>query len=130
MGEKVAKKRKYIGLLDFLRGIMGISKKEKQSIDEFKEKLIKNLSNNFVKLILFGSKARGDSNKYSDIDILLILKNSSEKDKNKVYNIVGEILLKYGVYLSVKIFSQKEYEKLNKIPSVFMQVIKRESIVL
>jgi len=58
------------------------------------------------------------------------LKKISEKNKEKICNLVNQILFKHGIDLSVKIFPKKEYDYLNNIPSVFMQFIQREAISL
>lgn len=105
-----------------------LSPSELKAIKEFKEKISQNY---FVAdFKLFGSKARGDSNKDSDIDILVVLQKVSEEVKDKIYDLVNEILFKYGIDLSVKIFPKKKYDYLNGIPSVFMQFIQKEAISL
>jgi len=81
-------------------------------------------------LKLFGSKARGDSRKDSDIDILVVLKSKSREKENFIIDLTVKILLEYGIDISPHIYSQKEYSYLNKIPSVFMQVIQKEAFAL
>lgn len=108
--------------------IKGLSQKEQEAVNAFREKI--NRDYQVVAFKLFGSKARGDFRKNSDIDILLVVKKVSEKDKDKIYGLVNSIFFKYGIDLSVKIFSQKEYDYLNSIPSVFMQFIQREGVSL
>lgn len=105
-----------------------LSKKELKAVREFKSRVSREYS--VVALKLFGSKARGDLTESSDIDILLVLKKISEKTKNRIYDLVNEILFKYGIDLSVKIFSQKEYNHFNSIPTVFMQFIQQEAVSL
>lgn len=111
-----------------MKKIKHLSSNELKAVKEFKKKVNQNYQ--VVELKLFGSKARGDFSKDSDIDILLVLKRVSEKDKDEIYDLVNDILLKYEVDLSVKIFSKKEYDYLNKIPSVFMQLVQKEAIIL
>ena len=101
--------------------------KEKQVIFKFKEALENSLGENLVSLQLFGSKARGDFRKDSDIDILLVIIEKNQQAEELIYNIVVDLMLKTGFYLSVKIFDLKEFEKLNKIPTVFMQKVAREA---
>lgn len=105
-----------------------LNKTEKKALMEFKERLTEKLAGEILELKLFGSKARGNFSKDSDIDILIVLKMVNEVRKNKIYDLVLEMLRKYGVYFSVHIYSKKEYDFLNNIPTVFMQFIKREAI--
>lgn len=108
--------------------LIHLNKTEKEALMEFKKRLAKKLSGEVLELKLFGSKAKGNFSKDSDIDILIILKKVNENQKNKIYNLVLEMLHKYGVYLSVHIYSKKEYNFLNNIPTVFMQFIQQEAI--
>ena len=50
---------------------------------------------NYEKIILFGSQARGDNTKYSDIDLLLVLKkNTSIGDKIRLSTKLRKVLAK------------------------------------
>ncbi|MDI6738499.1 MAG: nucleotidyltransferase domain-containing protein, partial [Nanoarchaeota archaeon] len=51
-----------------------LTKKERKALEEFSFRLKDFLGKNLVFVKLFGSKVRGDFNKDSDIDILLILR--------------------------------------------------------
>lgn len=107
---------------------LNIPQKEKQVIFAFKKILEKSLGENLISLQLFGSKARSDFHKDSDTDIFLVVKEKNHRVEETVYNAVVDLMLKYGIYLSVKIFDHQEFLRLNKIPSVFMQKIKEEAI--
>ncbi|MBU0619667.1 nucleotidyltransferase domain-containing protein [Patescibacteria group bacterium] len=107
-----------------------LSLKEKKALAEFKEMLFQNFRKNILELKLFGSKVRGDFKKDSDIDVLLVMKKVSQENKDQIYDLENDILFKYGLDISVKIFFQKEYNYLNSIPSVFMQLLKKEAVSL
>ena len=52
-------------------------------------------------VILFGSKARGDDDKYSDIDLLLITSDKLHwKDKRAISDMLFDIGMKYDVIFS------------------------------
>ncbi len=108
--------------------LLKLNKQERKAIKEFKKKLNEELSEQIVEVKLFGSKVRGDSHKESDIDILVVLKDDSEKNKDKIFEVVQNILLDYEVLLSPIIFNKEEYDSLNKIPTIFMQNIKFEGV--
>ena len=110
------------------RIVKNLSPKELETIKIFQAKVSQQFE--VVDLKLFGSKARGDFHKHSDIDILLVLKKVSDSLEKKVYSLVNDIFLKTGVDLSVKIFSEKEYKKLNAIPTAFMQLVQQDGISL
>ncbi|KZX11481.1 nucleotidyltransferase domain-containing protein [Methanobrevibacter filiformis] len=82
------------------------------------------------KIILFGSVARGDDNKDSDIDILIITSKKSDKRKIKgdVYSKTFDILMKNGEYISAKIKSLNHYNKYKNFS--FFSNVDREGILL
>jgi len=52
--------------------------------------------------ILFGSKARGDDNEFSDIDLLAVINSTlSGIDKRKISNAVFEVNLKRNTQFSI-----------------------------
>ena len=76
--------------------VLNIRENEKKALIELKEKL-KDVFKN-VKIILFGSKARGKFDKESDIDILILLDCPvTSKIEEDISKIAYEIELKYGV---------------------------------
>lgn len=107
-----------------------LTKKEKKALQEFKQKLKKELGSDFLELKLFGSKARGDSRQDSDIDVLLIVKRDNSRARDLVADLVVEIIHQYGLYLSVHTYAKKEYRRLNDISTVFMQILNQEAVKL
>lgn len=84
---------------------------EKKALEDFKAKLLKQLKEKLLAVKLFGSKARGDSKKNSDIDVLVLVKEKSQEIEDKIFDIATQILLKHGIDLSIKIFSGEEFQK-------------------
>ena len=106
--------------------------KERRALMDFKTKLEERLGVQIKEIRLFGSKARGDWHKGSDIDILIILSRLADKNQAKdiVYSLVLSICEKFGLYLSVKVFSEGEFGYYKSIPTLFVKNIMRESILL
>ena len=108
--------------------LKNLSEKDSQSLKYFSKRLKQSLPNQVAKLRLYGSKARGEAHRYSDTDVLIVLKCASQRNKNRVYDAKAETVQKYGAVLSAHIMSQKEYAYEKKLPSLFMQFIEREAI--
>jgi predicted nucleotidyltransferase len=107
-----------------------LSLKEKRALSEFKRKILEKLGKNVLTIKLFGSKARGDFKKDSDIDILIILKKRNLKAEDKIYKIVTDISLKYEIDLSPKIFSEAEYRERLQLELPFFLIAQKEGISL
>ena len=101
--------------------------KVSQIIKEFREELKKVYGENLVRVILYGSYARGDFNSDSDIDLLIVLKEmeSPGKEIDRMIEIKSEINLKYNVLISVFPVASIEYDSLN---SPLLLNIRREGI--
>ncbi|MDR2966539.1 MAG: nucleotidyltransferase domain-containing protein [Methanobacteriaceae archaeon] len=80
------------------------------------------------KIILFGSVARGDDTKDSDIDILIIATNKTKKLKKDVYSKASDILLETMEDISVKINPVEHYQKYKDMP--FYSNIRKEGVVI
>lgn len=97
-----------------------------KTIKDFSKWLYRELGSDIVSTLLFGSKARGDYRKNSDIDILVVLKNPNEDQINYIYSVVMDLVSEYKIYLSVKIFSEKEFKYYKSIPTMFVRNVLRD----
>ncbi|MEA4957145.1 MAG: nucleotidyltransferase domain-containing protein [Methanobrevibacter sp.] len=79
------------------------------------------------KIILFGSVARGDDTKDSDIDIL-ILTTDEDKIEDDIFDIAFEILIEKNEYISPKIIPIEHYEKYKN--TSFYTNVNEEGIVI
>jgi len=78
------------------------------------------------KLILFGSYARGEEKKTSDIDFLIVLKDkhiSAFREIERINSVAYSMILKYGKVIS---FVPTTEEKFEKSPNHFYSLVKKE----
>ena len=74
--------------------------KEKLAVEAFKNKL--QSSYKLENVILFGSKARGDSVADSDIDLLVLLNQSVDNThEEEIFGIAFDVELEYDIVLGV-----------------------------
>lgn len=95
---------------------------------------IKNTREHFPEQILavalFGSKARGDDDSESDIDLLVITDSESKTLKSTIWRIASEISLDYSVLISPRIYCRKRWKKSNQIGLPFSRGLLSEMIPL
>ena len=84
----------------------------------------------FVQVKLFGSKARGDSDWESDIDVLVVLEACNRKTRNAIYDLCYDLSVDYSVVLAPVIYARTEFEsELTKV-TPFYQAVAREGVPL
>lgn len=103
---------------------------DKMVIQEFKSQLMSKLGSNVILVQLFGSHARGDFRKDSDIDILVVLKEATEAEKDFIDELVMKFAGKYEVFVSAVIWSKKEFEYYQSIPTLLIRNILGEGLKL
>jgi len=91
--------------------ISHLNNKEKKVIESFVKELRKKLSDNIVSIRLFGSKARGDFKKDSDIDIFVLVKEKREV-RDKISDIAADYFFETNIPLSPVVYSLFEYKKI------------------
>lgn len=101
-------------------------------LNEFTEKVKKLLGNRLKKIILYGSYARGDYNKNSDIDIMFLTDldfKEIEEYRDKISDIAFDIELEHGVIISPIIKNIDKYNaRINIVP--FYSNVQREGVIL
>ncbi len=104
----------------------------KNIIDEFIENVNKILENRIKRIVLYGSYARGDYNKSSDIDIMILTDLTFEEIedyRDKISDIAYDIELNTGVILSPIIKNIEKYNsRVSFVP--FYKNVEREGVVL
>ena len=112
------------------RSALGLSLKEKKAVREFITKARLAYGEKVLRAALFGSKARGDSTKYSDIDILLIVAEDDREFHRSIIHIAADVELKYNVLLDVRIISAARWQYYADIKSGLYQNISRDAVAL
>jgi len=115
-----------------MRGLSEIKLKpiERKAINAFSRRLKRALGNQLVSLLLFGSKARGDSTGDSDIDIFVLIRKQTVFSLSKVAKVSSDIWWDYDVLLSTVTYDLEEEEKNLAIGSFFFETVKNEGIKL
>ncbi|KPJ64770.1 hypothetical protein AMJ44_12140 [candidate division WOR-1 bacterium DG_54_3] len=94
----------------------------------FIDQLRKHFGRNLKKIILFGSRARGDYTDDSDYDFILIFDEVTPQIKNKLDGLCLEMLLEHEMVISDFALTEEDLERKRYEP--FIMNAKREGVLL
>jgi len=107
---------------------MQLSDNEKLAIEEFGRR-VKEKYGEKVRLIrLYGSKVRGDSDRFSDIDLFVLVKEKNQEIGDFILDAAFEMNLKYDVLLSVVVYDEKGFNNPIVQATPFIKNMIREGV--
>ena len=68
-----------------------------------------------LSMTLFGSKARGDADAESDIDLLALVDEESNSFRSELWRIASDVSLEHNVVLSVRVYAQARWAESRRI---------------
>jgi predicted nucleotidyltransferase len=101
---------------------------ELQSLKDLKQLL--NLNFQLIDLRLYGSKAMGTADADSDIDVMIELEELPSTLYDKVFDLVFDVNLRHGVFISAVLFGRNELEDGPMSASPLYKTIEREGVRL
>lgn len=107
---------------------MKLTKKQLSALQQFQAALEKEFKDTLVDVKLFGSRARGDARKDSDIDVLVIIDSDDWRVCDIVYDIATDILLEMDICISPKVISRNRYNYLYNAKTPFIKNVIRDGI--
>ena len=103
--------------------------KKNKLLDEIKKKLKKHYGTRLKEVVLFGSRARGESHEQSDYDVLVILNEPANpaRERRETGDIIYKICWENDVVISCHFLSHDRYISEQ---SPFLMNARREGITL
>ncbi|MDH4268549.1 MAG: nucleotidyltransferase domain-containing protein [Deltaproteobacteria bacterium] len=102
---------------------------ESRALRELKDSL-KEFLGDRIRLVLYGSRARGDYVNESDIDIAVIVRNLNRELKNQILDKIADVELKYLTPLSTLVLSEDDFTSLKNRERRIAMDIEKEGIPL
>jgi predicted nucleotidyltransferase len=107
-----------------------LTQRERNAITEFAALLRRQFGDIVREIILFGSKPRGESRLYSDIDILIVLTTLTWEIKCKISELASQENIKYDVLISTIRYDEKLWNDPAVSASPFGSAVRAEGVPL
>lgn len=105
-----------------------LTTEEKTVLRELKDALKVFLGDRLVSFVLYGSKARGDYDSESDLDVAIVVRDLTRVLKHQILDMVAEIEFKYLIPISTFVVSQEDFDRLREQERRIAFDIEREGI--
>jgi predicted nucleotidyltransferase len=112
------------------RALSPLSDTESAAITAYVQAIQKQYPDRIQAVALFGSKARGDDDPESDIDLLVICDFEDRQFCSALWRKASEISLEQSVLISVRIYSQERWLRARQIGLPFTSKIISDSVPL
>lgn len=105
-----------------------MSKKLNKAIEDYVRLLKKRYGAKVLDAVLFGSAARGEADKASDADILVVISDTNAKVKDEISMSAYEVMLRNNVVLSPIVMDSVTFEWYKKYKDPFYKNVRRDGI--
>jgi predicted nucleotidyltransferase len=113
-----------------MRFPLKLTSKEREIIDKFKQKIEEKFPGEILKVLIFGSKVRGDATRESDIDIIVVISSEDWRKGDKIREIGYELDEEIGYKLSIQVISKCHIDYLKRNNFQFINNVEREGVVI
>jgi predicted nucleotidyltransferase len=103
---------------------------EQPIIEEFKRRVEARFPGELIRLMIFGSKVRGEAIPESDVDLLAVIQSDNWRLGDEIRGVGYALELEHGVVLSIQVISQNHYERLRSNGTQFFHVLEQEGVVV
>lgn len=83
-----------------------------------------------IAVMLFGSKARGDADAESDIDLLVLVDVEEDEFRSELWRIASRVSLDYNVVISPMVFGQARWAETRRIRLPLYRAVEADGVPL
>lgn len=108
--------------------MLKLTPEEQTWLDAYRNELEQRHPGAVVRMLVYGSKARGEAHAESDLDVLLIVKNKACGLKRELRRIGYRLAATSDALPSVLAYTEAEWQSREKSGSTFRQAVERDAV--
>ncbi|MDN3511258.1 MAG: nucleotidyltransferase domain-containing protein [Candidatus Jettenia sp. CY-1] len=109
-----------------------MDEKDRALILEFKGRIPPSLKKHLKRLIVFGSRVKGEASEDSDLDILVLVDEKTPEIEKKLEDVVYQVMWDHDFkpIVSLKVFAESQFNNAANKGFSFYQHVEKEGISL
>jgi len=107
-----------------------ITQNENAALRTFVQRVLDELGAQVFQVILFGSKARGDSNADSDVDVLILANEENRRLQETINKIASQISLDYDVLFNPLLIAEARWRQMSSERFSVCRNVERDGVTL
>ncbi len=111
-----------------MNSMLQLTSDEHAWLDAYRQELNEQYPGAVNRMVIYGSKARGEAHPDSDVDVLLIVKNDAGHLKRPMRRIGYELAATSDAVPSILSYTQDEWETRKESGSPFQQAVERDAV--
>lgn len=107
-----------------------LTNREQEAIQAFVKRLEAKFGDQMLSIRLFGSRARGEAQPDSDMDIAVIVDHVGPELRKSIRFMAVDVWLQYGIYISTRVWSLDHWRELESLQTNLYKTLQQEGIEL
>jgi predicted nucleotidyltransferase len=103
---------------------------ERLAVEEYLARVCRLFAGRILSVTLFGSRARGDADSESDVDLLLVVDTESPEFRSQLWRIASDVSLEHNLVISVRVFAQERWAETRRLRLPLYRAVAAEGIPL
>jgi predicted nucleotidyltransferase len=112
------------------RSLPHLMSNDQAAIMDYVARIRGRFPNRVLAVALFGSKARGDADAESDIDLLVLVDTEDREFRSELWRIASDVSLDYNVVLSARVFGQDRWAEARRMRLPLYRAIVADGVPL
>ena len=110
--------------------MLTLDPEEQTWLDEYRAALREEYADVVRRMVVYGSKARGDAHEESDLDILLLVANEAADLQRKLRRIGYDLAAATPIAPSIMAYTEEEWDTLKELRSAYRASVDRDGVTV